>query len=59
MPPLLIYIANTVCVENFNAKAAMVHLPAVTFNCGRNCPLAIMYVAHKLEVSMLKAIKLM
>lgn len=30
MQPLLIYIANTVSVENFNARVAMVHLAAVT-----------------------------
>lgn len=57
MHPLHIYIANTICVENFNARVVMVHLPAVTFTCDCNCPLANVYIAHKLEASMLKTIK--
>jgi len=37
--PLLIYIANTVCVENFNAGVAMVHLPVVTLTAAVTVPL--------------------
>lgn len=39
MQTLLVYIAGTVCVENFDARAAMVHLPAVTLTVTVTLPL--------------------
>lgn len=59
MQPLLAGVANTVYVGNFSARVTMVRLPSITFNCGCNYSLANLYIAHKLEVSMLKTTKLM
>lgn len=59
MQPLLADVANTVYVGSFNARVTMVHLPSITFNCGCNCSLANVYIAHKLEASVLKTTKLM
>lgn len=55
--PLLLYNANTVCGRNFNARVAVVHLPAVTFNWGCNSPLENVHIAHRLEAPVLKTIK--